>query len=156
MLSCITSCFNKRKYDDLDLKEVENFIPPIVSGKVVKVYDGDTITIVSEIPGLKNSPIYKFSLRLNGIDTPEIKGKDEDEKTAAVAAKEALSKLILNNIVYIKNRKIEKYGRILCDVYKENIHINNYMIEKRYAVPYSGKTKKAPTSWNEYFRTGNY
>ena len=156
MLACITSCFCKKKYDDLDLKKVENFIPPIESGKVVKVYDGDTITIVSEIPGLKNSPVYKFSLRLNGIDAPEIKGKDEDEKTAAIAAKEALSNLILNEIIYVKNKKIEKYGRILCDVYKENTHINNYMIEKRYAVPYSGKTKKVPTSWSEYFKTGKF
>ena len=65
---------------DLDPKSLDSFVPPVNSGRVIKVYDGDTITIASKVPGLKNSPIYKFSVRLNGIDTPEIKGKNEDEK----------------------------------------------------------------------------
>ena len=104
MIACITGCFYRKtqKYDHLDLKEIKPFIPPIVSGKVIKVYDGDTITIVSDIPGLKDSPFYKFSIRLNGIDTPEIRGKTEDEKLIAIKARDDLSNLILGDIVYLK------------------------------------------------------
>jgi endonuclease YncB( thermonuclease family) len=47
------------------------FIPPITSGKVIKVYDGDTVTIASKLP-YDNSPIYRFSIRLLGIDSPEM------------------------------------------------------------------------------------
>jgi micrococcal nuclease len=156
MIACITGCFYRKtqKYDHLDLKEIKPFIPPIDSGKVIKVYDGDTITIVSDIPGLKDSPFYKFSIRLNGIDTPEIRGKTEDEKLIAIKARDDLSNLILGDIVYLKNKKTEKYGRILCDIYKYNLHINNYMIEKRYALPYDGKAKTNPRSWTNYFEKG--
>ena len=58
---------------DLDIKKLHEFIAPINSGRVIKVYDGDTITVASKIPGLKKSPIYKFSIRLNGIDCPEMR-----------------------------------------------------------------------------------
>jgi endonuclease YncB( thermonuclease family) len=58
------------------------FKVPITEGYVLKVYDGDTITIASKLP-FENSPIYRFSVRLAGIDTPEIKGKTEKEKHMA-------------------------------------------------------------------------
>lgn len=53
------------------------FVHPVNSGICIKVYDGDTITIAAKLP-YKGSPIYRFSVRLNGIDTPEIKGKTND------------------------------------------------------------------------------
>ena len=68
-----------------------------------KVYDGDTITIASKVPGLLDSPIYKFSVRLNGIDTPEIKGRNEEEKSIAVKARDALSGLIMGKDILLKN-----------------------------------------------------
>ena len=95
---------------DLNPKLLPEFVPPIKSGRVIKVYDGDTITIASKIPKLKNSQIYKFHVRLNGIDTPEIKTHDEDEKNIAIKARDALSDKILNKDVILKNVKIEKYG----------------------------------------------
>ena len=58
------------------------FTMPISGGQVIKVYDGDSITIAAHLP-IEKSPLFRFSVRLNGIDTPEIKGKNEDEKTAA-------------------------------------------------------------------------
>ena len=76
---------------DLNVKELPVFVPPINSGRVIKVYDGDTITVASKVPNLKNSQIFKFSVRLNGIDTPEIKGSNEDEKSIAIKARDALS-----------------------------------------------------------------
>ena len=58
-------CFTKDlDFSNINIKELENFVPPINSGRVIKVYDGDTITIASKVPGLKNSSVYKFSIRL--------------------------------------------------------------------------------------------
>ena len=39
-------------------------------------------------------------------------------------------------------------------MFEDNLHINNYMIEKRYALPYDGKAKTNPISWTNYFEKG--
>ena len=119
------------------------FIPPITEGQVINVYDGDTITIVSKLP-YDASPLYRFSVRLAGIDCAEIKGKTEHERELAQEAKCALQKLILNKVVALKNLKTEKYGRVLADVYLGDLHVNNWLLDNNYAVQYSGGKK---TDW---------
>ena len=110
------------------------------------------MTIASKLP-FDNSPLYRLSVRLNGIDTPEIKGKTDDEKIAAKQVKDALSKLILHKYVTLKNIQTEKYGRILADVYIGELHINMWLITEKYAVNYDGGTKKTPESWLKYINT---
>jgi micrococcal nuclease len=138
--------------DDITWKDTCEFTFPIEGGRVIKVYDGDTITIASKMP-FENSPIYRFVIRLNGIDTPEMKGK-EDEKIAAREAQKFVSNLILNKYVTLKNIKNEKYGRILADVYIEDIHVNDVLLKEKFAVPYEGSKKKLPLSWLKYRVTG--
>jgi len=124
------------------------FVPPITEGKVVKVYDGDTITVAAKLP-YPDSPIYRFSVRLNGIDSPEIKSKSSTEKMLAINAREALSGRILNRIVQLKNTSTEKYGRLLADVYLGETNINEWMLANKYAVSYDGGTKHRPDEWSE-------
>jgi micrococcal nuclease len=138
---------------DIKWEDTVEFTFPIEGGRVIKVYDGDTITIASKLP-FKDSPLYRLSVRLNGIDTPEIKGKTEDEKTAAKITRDALAALILNKVVILKNIQTEKYGRILADVYLGEIYINEWLLKERYAVKYDGGTKKIPTSWLKYSVSG--
>ena len=143
------------EFDSLVWKDTKPFVVPLKEGKVIKVYDGDTITIANRLP-LKNcDDIFRFSVRLNGIDTPEMRGNNDDEKQAAKNAKEALSKLILNKHVILKNVGSEKYGRVLADVYLEDLNINKWMIEKRFALKYDGGTKQIPTSWLKYTEDGS-
>ena len=127
------------------------FVPPVSGGRVIKVYDGDTITIASTIP-IKNSPLYRFSVRLNGIDTPEIKGSDEIEKRVALMARDALSEKILYKDVELINVKTEKYGRLLAEVVFNGENMNEWMISKRFAVEYDGGTKKSPDNWETYHK----
>lgn len=134
-------------------KDTIQFTPPIEKGIVIKVYDGDTITIASKLP-YENSPLYRFSVRLNGIDCPEIKGKDEHEKQCSQLAKQELSDLILNKIITLKNIQTEKYGRILADVYLDDFHLNKHMLDKRLAVIYDGGTKISPKNWMDYYSKG--
>lgn len=138
---------------DIKWEDTVEFTFPIQGGRVIKVYDGDTITIASKLP-FDNSPLYRLSVRLNGIDTPEIKGKTEDEKTAAKQARDALSNLILNKYVTLKNIQTEKYGRILADVFIGEVHLNEWLITEKYALKYDGGTKRIPTSWLKYKATG--
>lgn len=126
---------------EVEWKDTKPFVVPLTSGYVIKVYDGDTITVANRLP-LKNcDDIFRFSVRLNGIDTPEMRGKSDDEKEKAQFAKSALSTLILHKHVTLQNVKSEKYGRILADVYYDDLNINNWMLENNYAKPYDGGTK---------------
>ena len=67
-------------------KDTIPFVPPVTKGKVIKVYDGDTITIATKLPFANESKdtIWRFSVRLDGIDCPEIKGKTETEKNIPI------------------------------------------------------------------------
>ena len=136
---------------DIKWEDTTEFIFPITGGRVIKCYDADTITIASKMP-YNDSPIYRFSVRLNGIDTPEIKGKDvtPDEKQAASDARDFVSNLILNKYVRLEKVENEKYGRILADVYINDINLNELLIKERYAVKYDGGTKIKPKSWLKY------
>jgi len=141
--------------NNIKWEDTVEFTFPIEGGRVIKVYDGDTITIASKLP-FNDSPLYRLSVRLNGIDAPEIKGKTEDEKLAAKQTRNALAGLILNKYVTLKNIQSEKYGRILADVYFGDLHLNEWLIKEKYAVKYDGGTKKSPTSWLKYRVSGEY
>lgn len=138
---------NMEYLDKINYDNTIPFVPPITSGKVVKVYDGDTFTLASKLPNT-DGPVYRFSVRLNGIDAPEIKGKTTAEKELAKTSRDALSAMIMNKIVTLKNISIEKYGRILADVYLGNMLLNEYMLDNNYAVKYDGGTKKRHDDWN--------
>ena len=137
----------------IEWKDTIPFVPPIEKGYVIKVYDGDTITIASKLP-YKESNLYRFLVRLNGIDCPEMKSKDKNEKQCAELAKQELTNLVMNKLVTLKNVETEKYGRILADVYIESLNVNNYMIEKRLAMEYDGGTKMSPKNWIKYYEDG--
>lgn len=127
---------------DIEYKDTTRFVPPIVLCKVIKVYDGDTITVASKIPNT-NLPVYRFSVRLIGIDSAEIKGNTINEKKAAIEARDALNKLLFGKMIVLKNVQTEKYGRILADVYLDKLHINQWLLDNHYAVPYDGGKKIA-------------
>lgn len=126
-------------YSINDIENAQPFVAPIEThGIVVKVYDGDTITVVTKLQ-LQGSPYYKFSIRLAGIDTPEIRGAD---KEAAIAARDALANKIMHKEVEITNIKTEKYGRLLADIHIDGLHINQWLIQEGYAKPYFGGKKE--------------
>ena len=126
---------------------VEPFQPDVHFGKVIKVYDGDSITIAAK--PYDNYPAYRFSIRLNGIDTPELRTRNENEKKHGYIARDALSDKILNKIVVLKNVDSEKYGRLLADIYLDDENICEWMINQGYAVRYDGGTKVKPKEWLE-------
>jgi micrococcal nuclease len=142
---------------DIKWEDTQEFTFPIKGGRVMKVYDADTITIASKLP-YDESPLYRLSVRLNGIDTPEMKGKDisDEEKAAAKSAREFVYNLVFNKYVRLENVESEKYGRILADVYIGDIHLNELLLKERYAVKYDGGTKRKPVSWLKYRLTGEY
>ena len=81
----------------------------------VRNYDGDTITF--NLPNLHPIIGEKISVRVNGIDTPEIKGNCEKEKYKAQQAKEMVAEILKDaEQITLKNMERGKYFRIAADV----------------------------------------
>ncbi len=107
--------------------------------KVVSVYDGDTITLVFVFA----NEYYKWNCRLDGIDTPEIKSKNNEEKALAIKARDYLREQILGKIVDIECGDFDKYGRLLIKLIYENQNMNELMISQGHAKAYFGGTKES-------------
>tara|TARA_A100001011_G_scaffold192379_1_gene201007 strand:- start:1001 stop:1486 length:486 start_codon:yes stop_codon:yes gene_type:complete len=146
-MNCLTICLCRKP---INWENTKPFIPNIKYAKVIKVYDGDTITIAAKIHPL-DCKYYRFSVRLAHIDCPELKTKNKDEKNYAEKAKKELETIILNKMVNIKILKSDKYGRLLAEVMYDNKSINNWLLSNHLAVNYDGKTKKT-VDWEEYAR----
>jgi len=116
--------------------------------KVVKVYDGDTFWIAAWF----DSDIYRFKVRLYGINCPELNSHNHMEKERAKQAKQFVIDKILNRVVQIhvlnhttiNNKKIEeKYGRLLAHIkYKENgqeYDLCQELLKNNLGLPYYGR-----------------
>ena len=89
--------------------------------KVLKVYDGDTLTIAAWF----DNGFKRFSVRIFGIDCDEMRGGTSTTRENAVRAKKYVERLVLNKIVKIQilNNKLldgkkmrEKFGRLLAKI----------------------------------------
>jgi endonuclease YncB( thermonuclease family) len=137
---------NNRKLKDCTYDNTNkfNFNNKIFKAKVVKVYDGDTITVVFMIFG----DYYRFSIRMDGYDSPEIRSKNPDlvkkelEKKWANESKNFLSGMIMDKIVLLKCKDFDKYGRILGTVELNGMDINGIMLSSGYCRSYEGGHKE--------------
>ena len=141
---------------DLDLDRItynntKAFVPPVHYGKVIKVYDGDTFTIGTAL----YNQYFRFSVRMAGIDCAELKGSGENEKQIAIQSRDRLSEKIMNKTIKLENVKMDKYGRLLADIYVlpitnplKKYSVNQWMLDQGYAVPYDGGKKHRPPEWD--------
>ena len=112
----------------------------IDNAQYVRNYDGDTVTL--NLPGLHPIIGEKISIRVNGIDTPEIKGKCEKEKYDAKQAKEMVADILKDaEQITLKNMERGKYFRIAADVFVDGENLANMLIEAGMAVRYDGGKK---------------
>jgi endonuclease YncB( thermonuclease family) len=151
------------KSSDLELFSLNNIN---TFGKIVELYDGDTCKIILN----NNGTLQKFSCRLLGLDTPEMKpslikpNRDQEILNAHkcrnrllqlltdcsceidyVMKKPECLKLINNNkkIINIKCHEFDKYGRLLVELYGDDTEksANQILIDEGYAKSYDGGTK---------------
>lgn len=108
---------------------------------IVGVYDGDTFFI--NMPECPPVLCKKIGVRINGIDSPEIRGKCEEEKNLAVLAKTELeSKIAAGSSFELKQVKREKYGRILGNFFVDGEDIAASMVGKGFARWYDGGSRE--------------
>ena len=140
--------FPSNSFSNISWENTIPFKPNISYGKVIKVYDGDTITIAAK--PYREEPVFRFTLRLLNVDCPEIRSKDENEKKAAIIVRDKLKDLIYNKCVSITDIASDKYGRVLCNVWLDDCNISNWLLTNNLAVKYDGGKKEVPNNWLTY------
>ena len=117
--------------------------------KINRVVDGDTIDVTIDL----GFDLYKKErVRIAGVDTPEKRTRDKEEKALGIDAtnwmKEKLDAAIKGDDELTIRTELKggmgKYGRLLGWLYvgESNVSLNEVMIGEGYAWPYDGGTKK--------------
>jgi len=112
--------------------------------RLVKVVDGDTIDVDIDL-GF-DVWLQKQRIRLYGIDTPESRTSDADEKIYGNLAKDYLTKWTNSGDLILKTFKDDargKFGRILGEIwYGKEHNINQLLVDNHHAVRYHGQSKE--------------
>ena len=117
--------------------------------KINRVVDGDTIDVTLD---LGFSLTKKERVRIAGVDTPEKRTRNLEEKELGIDATNWLKDKIKDTLAGVDELTIRteltggvgKYGRLLGWLYvgDDELSLNEQMIEEGYAWPYDGGTKK--------------
>jgi endonuclease YncB( thermonuclease family) len=130
---------------DLDNSEFTkyNLNGQTLIGKVISIYDTDTLTIGTMISDV----FVKINVRLDGIDAPELKSKGNNglESKLCKLGRNWLKREYLNKLVIVECKEMDKYGRLLGIVYdrlNKDICINKLLIENKFVRCYGGDLHK--------------
>jgi micrococcal nuclease len=107
-----------------------------LEAQVESVYDGDTFHArVTVWPGV----LVETSVRIRGIDTPEIKGKCDAERPAAGRARDRLRALLATGVVTLRDIRPDKYGgRVDADVMVADTSVAAILVPEGLARRYEG------------------
>lgn len=108
--------------------------------EIVRIYDGDTFYCnISRWPKTLGENIW---IRVNGIDTPEMRGSPPEVKVLAQEAKTIVYDRLTNaEVVVLKNIKRGKYFRVVVDVEFDGKDLADELIKVGLAKRYDGGTK---------------
>jgi micrococcal nuclease len=108
--------------------------------RVIEVIDGDTVD--AEID-LGFSICHKIRIRLHGINTPESRTRNKEEKAKGLAAKARLKELVEGKLVVVETQRddTEKFGRYLAVLHIDNINVNKQLIVEGHAKEYHGEKR---------------
>lgn len=113
----------------------------LVVQKVISVYDGDSFRV--DIAGLHPLIGSDISIRVFGVDTPEIRGKCLYEKDLAKQAKKFVEQAIRSaTTIELRDVRRDKYFRINAVVVIDGKSLAAMLIQRQLAYPYFGSTKK--------------
>ena len=107
---------------------------------IKRVVDGDTVDVVID---LGFSILYSTRVRLYGIDTPESRTRNKDEKVRGFLSKYYLKDWLEKGDVVIRTHKDKKgkFGRVLGEMVVDGKNINLLMVDENHAVKYEGQSK---------------
>ena len=114
--------------------------------KINKVLDGDTVDIDLDL-GF-NIVLANQRVRMAGVDTPESRTSNKEEKPRGLLSKKKLAeKLPVGSWQIIETQRSDnnddKFGRILgVFILEDGTQVNDWLIKNNYAVPYKGDNKE--------------
>lgn len=105
-------------------------------------YDGDTVKGYID---LGFALTKKDSIRLNGVDTPEIRNSNRLLKNAAYYVKYVVEEKLTNaeELILVSETLEGKYGRPIGDIEFDGESIVQYIIDNRLGVPYTSGSIRA-------------
>ena len=103
--------------------------------KLIKIIDGDTIDAEIDL-GFKVS--VRKRIRFLGINAPETRTRDLKEKQAGLRTKSRLETLFdaSKGVFTLKSHGVGKFGRVLGEIFIENININELLLNEGLASKY--------------------
>jgi micrococcal nuclease len=110
--------------------------------KIVRVVDGDTVDVDIDL-GFSHW-IHNERIRLYGVDTPECRTRDDEEKAAGLLAKAFVEDALHVGGTYIlSTREKGKFGRYLGVIFvSDKTSINAALVTEHLAVAYFGQSKQ--------------
>jgi len=110
------------------------------SCKVKRVVDGDTVDVVID---LGFDIHFATRVRLYGMDTPESRTRNKDEKVRGYMSKDFLEEWMEKDDVIIRTRRDKKgkFGRVLGEMIVRGENVNKLMVKECLAVEYYGQSK---------------
>lgn len=138
-----------------------SFAGRFMTARLVEIHDGDTAKVLFEYAGA----IVKVTLRFEGIDTPELRGKTQAERDKAVKARDFVAAWALPDrfrvggnhsekeiraalvetplLITVRCGKLDNFGRTLATLFKppDETPLNKLLLDSGLAVKYDGGTK---------------
>ena len=110
--------------------------------KIVRVVDGDTVDVDIDL-GFSHW-IHNERIHLYGVDTPECRTRDDEEKAAGLLAKAFIEDALHVGGTYTLSTKEKgKFGRYLGVIMlSDRTSINAALVSEHLAVPYMGQSKQ--------------
>ena len=103
--------------------------------EVLRIVDGDTVDVRID---LGFNVWHKCRVRLMGINAPESRTRDLEEKKRGLAAKQWLIDKVDSKEVEMQSHGVGKYGRVLGELYINKVNINQLMVKEGHAEQYDG------------------
>ena len=112
----------------------------VTVSKVISVYDGDTFRVnIDSLPPIVGKNI---AIRVNGVDTPEIRGKCQYEKNLALKARDFVRNKLANaKEIKLTNLQRGKYFRVVANVLVDGVSLEQELLDNKLAYEYSGGKK---------------
>lgn len=108
----------------------------------LRVIDGDTVAGIVEV---WIDTLVRTSIRIEGINAPETKGKCTDEIKAAIRAKARLEELLTGTAVTIRDVKLDKYGgRVDAKLFANDVDAGARLLAEGLVVKYGAKSTWCP------------
>jgi micrococcal nuclease len=110
---------------------------------IVEVIDGDTVDVDIDL----GFGVWMRSerIRIQGVDTPESKTSDKEEKVFGLLAKKYGETLLPvgKDCIMMSMEFRGKFGRILGDIKVDGVTLSESLLSNHLAVPYNGENKQS-------------